>query len=90
MFNKVVQRFDKVVYTKSLLGAIVDEESIKLVFAGMTKCSGLIDGHDHAIALNADTTDCDEMKSDLAELVKFRLGVAKKRNAQVLSLGHLK
>jgi len=90
MFNKVVQRFEKEVATRSLRGAIVDEDSIKRVFAGMTKCSSLIDGHDHAIALNADTPDCDEMRADLTALMNFRTDVGKKRRAQELALEHLK
>jgi hypothetical protein len=52
LFNKVVSRFEEEVKTKSLTGAIVDEEAIKTVFAAMSKCSGLIDGHDHAVAVN--------------------------------------
>ncbi len=90
MFNKVVQRFEKNVATRSLTGAVVDEEAIKLVFAAMTKCSGLIDGHDHAIALNSETPDCDEMKIDLDALCKFRTEMTKKRNDQEKLLAHLK
>jgi energy-coupling factor transporter ATP-binding protein EcfA2 len=90
MFNKVVQRFEKNVATRSLTGAVVDEEAIKLVFAAMTKCSGLIDGHDHAVALNSETPDCDEMKTDLDALIKFRTDMTKKRNDQEKLLAHLK
>jgi hypothetical protein len=90
LFNKVVQRFDKAVKTMSLTGAVVDQESIKRVFAAMTKCSGLIDAHDHAIGLNANTPDSDQMDADLAELIKFRTDYTAKRKAQEKSLIHLK
>ncbi|MEO7699616.1 MAG: AAA family ATPase [Opitutus sp.] len=90
LFNKVVQRFEKEVRTMSLTGAVVDEEAIKNVFAAMTKCSGLIDGHDSAVALNADTPDCDDMAADLASLTKFRTDQIAKRNAQEKNLKHLK
>ena len=90
LFNQVVQRFEKEVKTLRLTGAIIDEPAIKSVFSAMTKCSGLIDGHDHAVALNADTPDCNEMAADLAELTKFRSDHTTKRKAQENSLAHLK
>jgi hypothetical protein len=90
LFNQVVQRFEKEVKTMRLTGAVLDEDAIKCVFGAMTKCSGLIDGHDHAIALNADTPDCDEMAADLAALTKFRTDHTAKRKAQEKSLEHLK
>ena len=90
LFNKVVQRFDKDVKTLQLLGAFIDEDAIKRVFAAMTKCSGLIDGHDHAIARNTDTPDCDEMAKDLAELKKFRSEYVAKGKDQGERLKHLK
>lgn len=90
LFNQVVQRFEKEVKTLRLTGAIIDETAIKSVFVAMTKCSGLIDGHDHAIALNADTPDCNEMAVDLAALTKFRTDHTTKRKAQEKNLEHLK
>jgi len=90
LFNQVVQRFEKEVKTMRLTGAVLDEDAIKGVFGAMTKCSGLIDGHDHAIALNADTPDCDEMAADLATLTKFRTDHAIKRKTQEKTLEHLK
>ena len=83
-------RFDKDVKTQSLTGVVVDADSISKVFKAMSKCSTMIDAHDHAIAANATQPDSAEMKCDLEALRTFRLEHRKKRNAQEESLKHLK
>ncbi len=90
LFNKVVMRFEKNVKTQSLTGVVVDADSISLVFKAMSKCSAVIDAHDHAIAANAVQPDTAEMKNDLKGLVDFRAEHKKKRNAQEKALEHLK
>jgi energy-coupling factor transporter ATP-binding protein EcfA2 len=90
LFNKVVMRFEKNVKTQSLTGAVIDADSISLVFKAMSKCSAIIDAHDHAIAANATEPDSAEMKRDLEVLRAFRLEHKKKRSAQEEILKHLK
>ena len=83
-------RFEKNVKTQSLTGAVIDADSISLVFKAMSKCSAIIDAHDHAIAANATQPDSAEMKGDLDALRAFRVEHKKKRNAQEEALKHLK
>jgi energy-coupling factor transporter ATP-binding protein EcfA2 len=90
LFNKVVMRFDKNVKTQSLTGVVVDADSISLIFKAMSKCSAMIDAHDHAIAANATQPDLAEIKRDLEALRAFRVEHKKKRNAQEETLKHLK
>jgi len=90
LFNKVVMRFEQVVKTQSLTGVVVAAESITKVFKAMTRCSALIDAHDHAIAANVAQPDSAEMKRDLEDLRTFRTEHKKKRQAQDEALKHLK
>lgn len=90
LFNKVVVRFDEVVKTQSLTGAVVDAGIIAAIFAAMTKCSGCIDAHDHAAGANVTLPDLAEMAKDLDALRTFRTDQKTKIKAQEAALKHLK
>ena len=90
IFNKVVLRFDKAVKTQRLTGVAVDATVIAEVFVAMTKCSGYIEGHDHAAAANITVPEPTEMRADLDAIRAFRAAQKKRNDAQVKLLSHLK
>ena len=65
LFNKVVERLEREIKTKSLAGVYVDYESVESVFKGMARISAVIEAHDHAAGENPSLPTISDMKSDL-------------------------
>jgi ABC-type dipeptide/oligopeptide/nickel transport system ATPase subunit len=90
LFNQVIQRLEREVRTMSLDGVVVDGESVALIFEGMTRTSGMIDAHDHAVATDSGLPNSDEAVADLAS---FKTFVEKQKAKQKIAKGqnaHLK
>ena len=65
LFNKVVERLEREIKTKSLAGVYVDYESVESVFKGMTRISSVINAHDHPAGENPSLPTSSDMKNDL-------------------------
>jgi len=65
LFNRVVERLERDIKTRSLAGVYVDYESVESVFKGMTRISAVIEAHDHAAGENPSLPTSSDMKNDL-------------------------
>ncbi len=90
LFNQVVQRLERAVITMRLDGVQVDDESVKAVFDGMTKTSGMLAAHDHATASGDALPAADELAMDLDAIRTFIQSQKKKRDAAQKRNEHLK
>jgi len=90
VFNKVVQRYDCAVKTQSLIGVVVDTETVNSVFQGMTKTSKNIEAHDHPIGAHKPLPSSDELRVDLKAFKDFMQKQKAKKKEAEMSLSHLK
>lgn len=86
IFNQVVCRSARAVQTMRLRGVAVEKDALTTIFDAMTRCSEVIDAHDHAVSATVPTPKLEEMEADLTklrELVKAqkeRIKAAEKAN----------
>lgn len=79
LFNKVVERFDPEVNTKSLIEvSVTDNDYVKIDHA-MSKCSNVV--HDTAAAVNKPMPPLDELRQDIESLSTFVQEVRTRRKA---------
>jgi energy-coupling factor transporter ATP-binding protein EcfA2 len=90
LFHRVIERLEPEVKTMSLTGVDVDAPAIEAVFKGMTRASGMISAHDHAVAKNTALPASGDMDNDLAELKKFVERQKTKIKESEEKLAHLK
>lgn len=79
LFNKVVERFDPEVNTKSLIEvSVTDDDYVKIVHA-MSKCSEVM--HDAAAAVNKPMPPPEELRQDIESLNTFVKEIRTRRKA---------
>jgi hypothetical protein len=72
LLNKVVNRFERGVYTQRLSKLVdITEEDIHCVNNAMTKCSKYLTGHDSAPGIRDPYPTIDEIVGDLEEITQF-------------------
>lgn len=71
LFCKVVQRYVREVKTLSLTDVSVDEESLKMVFEGMTRTSNMTFAHDAAAGENRPKATLEVVKKELEGVKNF-------------------
>lgn len=77
LLNGTVERFGRAVHTQKLKP--ISEEDIEAVRMAMSKCSRLINGHDHAPDLNEPVPEPDELWEDIIALESVRKAIEKAR-----------
>jgi ABC-type dipeptide/oligopeptide/nickel transport system ATPase subunit len=90
VFNKVVQRYDRVVKTLALDGVAVDTETVTAIFQGMTRTSEMIEAHDHAVGAHKPLPSSEEIRADLQTFKDFTQKQKAKKKAAIEKLSHLK
>lgn len=72
LLNKVVERFSRSVPTNRLkLITDINQSDIDRVYAAMSKCSALLDGHDTAAAVYENMPSPDEVKADIEDIKNY-------------------
>ena len=90
LFNQVVCRYERAVQTMRLRGVAVDKDAITTVFDSMTRCSDIVDAHDHAVAASVPTPSPTNMETDLGTLRDFVKAQREKIKAAEQMNDHLK
>jgi energy-coupling factor transporter ATP-binding protein EcfA2 len=79
LFNKVVERFDPEVNTKSLIGVSVTDDDYLKIDHAMAKCSEVM--HDTAAAANKPMPPPEELRQDIESLNTFVQEIRARRKA---------
>jgi len=90
VFNKVVQRYDRVLKTQALDGVAVDTDTVTAIFQGMTRSSGIIEAHDHAVGAHKPLPASNEMRADLQAFRDFMQKQKSKKKDAEKKHAHLK
>jgi ABC-type dipeptide/oligopeptide/nickel transport system ATPase subunit len=90
LFNQVVCRYERGVQTMRLRGVAADKDAITTIFDAMSRCSDVIDAHDHAAAASVPTPSATDMETDLDSLRDFVKVQREKIKAAEQANDHLK
>lgn len=81
LLKKVVERFGRSVSTMSLRYLVdINDYDIKTIDAAMSKCSGILDGHDSASELGLEIMPYEDVESDFLKLEDYFKTLKKRRN----------